>query len=115
MRYPYTSDSHLDQLIKSTDHFIVTTDLEGNITFCNEAFQKRYQIVGESVLGVGFDAFIDIEDMVRFKLAVTECVRKQLPSVKISYKVLSGSDHTLRQAKPSHWRVAGRKRCFRCR
>lgn len=92
MRYPYTSDSRLDQLIKSTDHYIVTTDLEGNITFCNEAFQKRYQIVGESVLGVGFDAFIDIEDMVRFKRAITECVRKQLPSVKISYKVLSGSD-----------------------
>ncbi|MFZ2784021.1 MAG: PAS domain S-box protein [Sediminibacterium sp.] len=92
MRYPYTSDSLLDQLIKSPDHYIVTTDLEGNITFCNEAFQKRYQIVGESVLGVGFDAFIDIEDMVRFKRAIAECVRKQLPSVKISYKVLSGLD-----------------------
>lgn len=92
MRYPYTSDSLPDQLIKSPDHYIVTTDLEGNITFCNEAFQKRYQIVGESVLGVGFDAFIDIEDMVRFKRAIAECVRKQLPSVKISYKVLSGFD-----------------------
>jgi PAS domain S-box-containing protein len=91
MRYPYTVDKNLNILISSDDHFIVATDLEGNITFCNEAFQRRYQIVGESVLGVGFDAFVDIEDMVNFKRAITECIRKQLPSVAITYKIVGGS------------------------
>jgi len=90
MRYPYIIDKNLNQLIRSDNHFIVTTDLEGNITFCNEAFQRRYQIVGESVAGVGFDAFIDVEDMVRFKSAITECIKKSLPSVKLNYRTLSG-------------------------
>ncbi|MDP1845105.1 MAG: PAS domain S-box protein [Sediminibacterium sp.] len=94
MRYPYIIDKNLNQLIRSENHFIVTTDLEGNITFCNEAFQRRYQIVGESVAGVGFDAFIDVEDMVRFKSAITECIKKSLPSVKLSYRTLSGMNNS---------------------
>lgn len=92
MRYPYAADINLNELLRSPNHYIVTTDLEGNITYCNEAFQHKYQVVGESVVGVGFDAIVDIEEMVHFQRAVTECVRKQIPSVKLNYRTLSGAE-----------------------
>ncbi len=90
MRYPYTLDKNIHLLIQSDHHYIVTTDLDGNITFCNEAFQRKYQIVGETVVGVGFDSFIDVEDMVHFKRAIAECIKLALPVVKINYRSLSG-------------------------
>ena len=40
MRYPYSVERILLDQISSNDHFVFTTDLEANITFCNDAFQR---------------------------------------------------------------------------
>jgi len=62
MRYPYSVERKLLDQISSNDHFVFTTDLEANITFCNDAFQRIYQIVGESVVGVNIDSLISSTD-----------------------------------------------------
>ncbi|PJE47189.1 MAG: hypothetical protein CUR34_06595 [Sediminibacterium sp.] len=62
MQYPYSVDKNLLDQISSNNHFVLTTDLEGNITFCNEAFQQLYQILGESVQGVNIDALFNSAD-----------------------------------------------------
>lgn len=62
MQYPYSVDKNLLDQIASNNHFVLTTDLEGNITFCNEAFQQLYQIVGESVQGVNIDSLFNSAD-----------------------------------------------------
>lgn len=50
MRYPYNIDKKIASIIHSNNHYIITTDVQGNITFTNEAFQRRCQILGESML-----------------------------------------------------------------
>ncbi len=70
MRYPYSVERKLLDQISSNDHFVFTTDLEANITFCNEAFQRVYQIVGESVLGVNIDSLISSTDAGLIKDAI---------------------------------------------
>lgn len=70
MQYPYSVDRSLLDQISSNDHFIFTTDLEANISFCNEAFQRIYQIVGESILGVNIDALINSTDAATIKEAI---------------------------------------------
>lgn len=62
MQYPYSVDKNLLDQIASNNHFVLTTDLEANITFCNEAFQQLYQILGESVLGVNIDSLFNSVD-----------------------------------------------------
>jgi len=70
MRYPYSVERKLLDQISSNDHFVLTTDLEANITFCNEAFQRVYQIVGESVVGVNIDSLISSTDAGLIKDAI---------------------------------------------
>lgn len=74
MRYPYNVDRSLLDQISSDDHFIFTTDLEANISFCNEAFQRIYQIVGESVLGVNVDALINSTDAATIKEVIHQAL-----------------------------------------
>ena len=62
MQYPYSVDKNLLDQISSNNHFVLATDLEGNITFCNEAFQQLYQILGESVQGVNIDSLFNSTD-----------------------------------------------------
>ena len=70
MRYPYSVERRLLDQISSNDHFVFTTDLEANITFCNDAFQRIYQIVGESVVGVNIDSLINSVDAGLIKDAI---------------------------------------------
>lgn len=70
MRYPYSVEKKLLDQIASNDHFVFTTDLEANITFCNDAFQRVYQIVGESVIGVNIDSLMSSIDAGLIKDAI---------------------------------------------
>lgn len=70
MRYPYSVERKLLDQIASNDHFVFTTDLEANITFCNDAFQRIYQIVGESVIGVNIDSLMSSIDAGLIKDAI---------------------------------------------
>lgn len=74
MRYPYSVERRLLDQISSSDHFVFTTDLEANITFCNEAFQRIYQIVGESVVGVNIDSLINSVDAGLIKDAIHQAL-----------------------------------------
>lgn len=70
MRYPYSVERKLLDQIASNDHFVFTTDIEANITFCNDAFQRVYQIVGESVIGVNIDSLMSSIDAGLIKDAI---------------------------------------------
>lgn len=86
MRYPYSLEKNLTQMIGSNDHYIVTTDLEGNITYCNESFQRFYQIIGESVIGINIDALFNSNEVGLFREAVNNCKRKIYNSVTLRFK-----------------------------
>jgi PAS domain S-box-containing protein len=83
MRYPYSVDRNLLDQISSNDHFIFTTDLEANISFCNEAFQRIYQIVGESVLGVNVDALINSTDAATIKESIHQVLISKSTTPKL--------------------------------
>ena len=74
MRYPYSVERKLLDQISANDHFVFTTDLEANITFCNDAFQRVYQIVGESVVGVNIDSLFNAADAGIIKDAIHQAL-----------------------------------------
>lgn len=83
MRYPYSVDRKLLDQIASPDYFVFTIDLDANITFCNEAFQRLYQIVGESVQGVSIDSLLHSKDVNAIKDAVHQALltKSLVPSI----------------------------------
>jgi PAS domain S-box-containing protein len=87
MRYPYSVERRLLDQISSNDHFVFTTDLEANITFCNDAFQRIYQIVGESVVGVNIDSLINSVDAGLIKDAIHQALlTKSTDSINLKLK-----------------------------
>ncbi len=86
MRYPYSLDKNISQMINSNNHYVVTTDLSGNISFCNESFKRYYQIIGESILGVNIDALFASNEVGMFKNAVSEYGRKNTHSIPLRFK-----------------------------
>ncbi len=87
MRYPYSLDKNISHLLNSNNHYIVTTDLAGNIGFCNESFKRYYQVVGESILGVNIDALFAANEVGLFKNAVSEASnRKPAHSISLRFK-----------------------------
>ncbi|MEN9597720.1 MAG: hypothetical protein RL596_31 [Bacteroidota bacterium] len=91
MRYPYTLDKNISPLLQSNSHYVITTDLQGNITYTNEAFQRRCQILGESMVDINFDALVDTADCVQFKQAIRKCTHEHANGVTIQYKSLQGN------------------------
>lgn len=83
MRYPYSVDRKLLDQIASPDYFVFTIDLDANITFCNEAFQRIYQIVGESVEGISIDSLLHSKDAIAIKDVVHQSLltKSLVPSI----------------------------------
>ncbi|WP_439505875.1 PAS domain S-box protein [Sediminibacterium sp.] len=75
MQYPYSVDKTLLDQLASNNHFVFTTDLEGNITYCNDAFQQLYQIVGESVQGVNIESLFNSADAGILKSAIHQTLQ----------------------------------------
>lgn len=95
MRYPYSVERKLLDQISANDHFVFTTDLEANITFCNEAFQRVYQIVGESVFGVNIDSLLNAADAGIIKDAIHQALltKSTVPLIlKLKHPGLNTSD-----------------------
>lgn len=95
MRYPYSVERKLLDQISANDHFVFTTDLEANITFCNEAFQRVYQIVGESVVGVNIDSLLNAADAGMIKDAIHQALltKSTVPLIlKLKHPGLNTSD-----------------------
>lgn len=83
MRYPYSVDRKLLDQIASPDYFVFTIDLDANITFCNDAFQRIYLIVGESVEGVSIDSLLHSKDAIAIKDVVHQALlsKSLVPSI----------------------------------
>lgn len=95
MRYPYSVERKLLDQISANDHFVFTTDLEANITFCNDAFQRVYQIVGESVVGVNIDSLFNAADAGIIKDAIHQALltKSTVPLIlKLKHPGLNTSD-----------------------
>src|SRR3989339_28552 len=95
MRYPYSVERKLLDQISANDHFVFTTDLEANITFCNDAFQRVYQIVGESVVGVNIDSLFNAADAGIIKDAIHQALltKSSVPLIlKLKHPGLNTSD-----------------------
>lgn len=106
MRYPYSVDRKLLDQIASPDYFIFTIDLDANITFCNEAFQRLYQIVGESVEGASIDSLLHSKDAIAIKDAVNQALltKSLVPSIiKLSSPGIASTNQDLHyEISPVH-------------
>ncbi len=78
MRYPYSVDGQLLSKISSNDWSVLSIDLDGNLSFCNDVFQRVYQIVGESVIGVNIDALMNSSDVGLIKSAVHQLLMQKM-------------------------------------
>jgi len=83
MRYPYSVDRKILDQIASPDYFVFAIDLDANITFCNEAFQRIYQIVGESVEGMSIDSLLHSKVVIAIKEVVHQALltKSLVPSI----------------------------------
>lgn len=83
MRYPYSVDRKILDQIASPYYFVFAIDLDANITFCNEAFQRIYQIVGESVEGISIDSLLHSKDVIAIKEVVHQALltKSLVPSI----------------------------------
>lgn len=97
MRYPYSVDGQLLAKISSNDWSVFSIDLDCNISFCNDVFQKVYQIVGESVIGANIDALMNASDVGLIKSAVHQLLTmKKTTSLTVSLKqpgILQGDNY----------------------
>lgn len=97
MRYPYSVDGQLLAKISSNDWSVFSIDLDCNISFCNDVFQKVYQIVGESVIGVNIDALLNSSDVGFIKSAVHQMLmQKSGTTLNVALKqpgVLNGNHY----------------------
>jgi len=86
MQFPFVIDKDLKSKSSITDDILLSTDLEGNITFCNERFIKWYQLKGTKVKGLSINSILNAKEAGLFNNALTKCSTNKLHSEKLQFK-----------------------------
>lgn len=91
MQFTLIVDKDLNNANAFSDDFLLITDMDGNITFCNESFIKLYQLKGTKVKGLSIDSIFNSAEAGLFKNAVLKCAKNKLHVEKLKFKK-PGSD-----------------------
>jgi len=69
-----------------SDDILLSTDLEGNIMFCNDRFIKMYQLKGTKVKGLSIHSILNTQDASLFNNALIKCAKNKQHSEKLELK-----------------------------
>ena len=86
MQFPFVIDKDLKNAMASSSDFLLATDLEGNIVFCNDAFVRLYQLKGTNVKGLNIDSIFSSNEIAIFKSALLKCTKNKLHTEKLQFK-----------------------------
>jgi PAS domain S-box-containing protein len=64
----------LNSLLESQTNYLIRTDIEGNYTFANKQFLKKFNLFPEDILGKSFSRTIIAEDIEKCQAMARECI-----------------------------------------
>ncbi|MBY0480879.1 MAG: PAS domain-containing protein [Chitinophagaceae bacterium] len=91
MNYPYSLDSTLSILIQANLQYIICTDVNGNISFCNNKSLEQLQL--QDCLynsEIKLTSFLSEQDKIAYTRATRECMEDISQSVSFSLRSFAG-------------------------
>lgn len=86
MQYPVLVDSVFSSSNGLLNQYILATDLEGNLSYCNDAFIQLYSLVGTLIKGIPIESIFNSRETELFKTALLRCKQNKLLTEKILLK-----------------------------
>lgn len=68
------------------DQYLMSTDTEGVLTYCNDSFKRLYQLVGISVAGIPIESIFNHKEANIFRQAMAKCKQNKLHVETIALK-----------------------------
>jgi len=87
MQFPFVTDKDLKNKRSMTDDILLSADLEGKITFCNDRFIELYQLKGTKVKGLSIHSILNTKEASLFNIALDKCARNKLHTEKLEFKI----------------------------
>ncbi len=78
--------SFLDSLKKSTKYYVVSTDLDGNYTYCNEHFLQTFGFTEEELIGKPYTSTLHPDDIDKCNEAAYACMIRRANSVRLDIR-----------------------------
>jgi PAS domain S-box-containing protein len=72
-------------ILRSRNHYLIITDLEGNYIFVNDLFQKRFSFISDNFIGLSAQNSVHPEDLEKCATASLECINK--PDAVVNLKI----------------------------
>lgn len=92
MQFPFVIDKDLKTKPSIAEDVLLSTDLEGNITFCNDRFIHLYQLKGTKVKGLSIHSILNTKEASLFNHALSKCARNKLHTEKLLFKKPGSQD-----------------------
>lgn len=86
MQYNLVIDNSLTQSEEMIDQFLLATDLEGKIIYCNDSFQRLYKLLGEFVSGLPIESILNAKETGLYKNALQHCRQNKNANEKLAFK-----------------------------
>lgn len=86
MQYPQLTDAALKYSNDVIDQYLMSTDTEGVLTYCNDSFKRLYQLVGISVAGITIESILNQKEANMFRQAMAKCKQNKLHVETIALK-----------------------------
>lgn len=86
MQYKLVIDNALSQSEEMIDQFLLATDLEGKIIYCNDSFQRVYKLLGEFVSGLPIESILNAKETSLYKNALLNCRQNKNANEKLTFK-----------------------------
>ena len=91
MNYPYSLDNTLSALIQANLHYIISTDINGNIDFCNNKSIDQLQLQGCLKKGeLKLTNLLSESDKLIYNRAILKCMEDISKSVTINLRSFAG-------------------------
>lgn len=68
------------------DQYLMSTDTDGVLTYCNDSFKRLYQLVGISVAGITIESILNQNEAHIFRQAMAKCKQNKLHVETITLK-----------------------------
>lgn len=86
MQYPSLVDKEFSNTKELLNQYLMATDLEGNLSYCNESFLQLYKLMGVSIKGIPIESIINLKEAGLFRNALVRCKQNKLLVEKFDFK-----------------------------
>ncbi|WP_439505867.1 PAS domain-containing protein [Sediminibacterium sp.] len=91
MQYNFEINDALTHNNEMIDQFLLATDLDGNIIYCNDSFQRLYKLLGVPVSGLSIESILNSKEAGLYRKSLIQCKQNSNSVEKLTFKK-PGSD-----------------------